>query len=138
VEFEITETALTHDMTNFTLQVEKLVQAGYKLALDDFGSGYASIGYLSQLQFSKLKIDCSFVSSLQVKPNADRLIRSIVSLGEAMGLTVTAEGVEENFQHELLQAAGCDQMQGFLFHKPCSCEDVRRLIDRQRRADRAA
>lgn len=138
IEFEITETALSQDMTNFAQQVATLRRAGFNLALDDFGSGYASIGYLSQFHFNKLKIDRSFVSNLRLKPNADRMIRSIVGLGEAMGLTVTAEGVEDEFQHELLRAAGCDQMQGFLFHKPCSKEDVERLLDKQRQADRAA
>lgn len=138
IEFEITETALSDNMVQFANQVEKLVLAGFRLALDDFGSGYAGIGYLNRLQFSKLKIDRSFVSGLRIKPNADRMIRSIVGMGEAMGLTVTAEGVEEQFQHDLLQAAGCDQMQGFLFHKPCSAEEVLKLLDRQREAERAA
>jgi diguanylate cyclase (GGDEF)-like protein len=138
VEFEITETALSGDMTQLVHQVEKLVLAGFKLALDDFGSGYAGIGYLSKLHFSKLKIDSSFINDLRVKPNADRMIRSIVDLGGAMGLTVTAEGVEEEFQRELLQEAGCDQMQGFLFHNPCSRQEVEALLRRQRQADRAA
>jgi EAL domain-containing protein (putative c-di-GMP-specific phosphodiesterase class I) len=138
IEFEITETALCANIVDFARQVEKLCEAGFRLALDDFGSGYAGIGYLSQLRFNKLKIDRSFVSNLRIKPNAERMIRSIVGLGEAMGLTVTAEGVEEAFQHELLRAAGCDQMQGFLFHRPCSREDVMQLLDRQRIADRAA
>ncbi|MBW6425196.1 EAL domain-containing protein [Rhizobium sp. XQZ8] len=138
IEFEITETALCGNMFDFAQQVEKLCDAGFKLALDDFGSGYAGIGYLSQLRFNKLKIDQSFVSNLRIEPNAERIIRSLVGLGEAMGLTVTAEGVEEVFQHELLRAAGCDQMQGFLFHRPCSREDVKQLLDRQRSADRAA
>jgi diguanylate cyclase (GGDEF)-like protein len=138
IEFEITETALSANMSNFAEQVEQLCQAGFKLALDDFGSGYASIGYLSQLQFNKLKIDRSFVSDLRRKPNAAGMIRSIVSLGDAMGLTVTAEGIEEEFQHEALRTAGCDQMQGYLFHQPCSRQDVEKLLDRQRQADRAA
>jgi diguanylate cyclase (GGDEF)-like protein len=138
IEFEITETALCANIVDFARQVEKLCEAGFRLALDDFGSGYAGIGYLSQLRFNKLKIDRSFVSNLRIKPNAERMIRSIVGLGEAMGLTVTAEGVEEAFQHELLRAAGCDQMQGFLFHRPCSREAVMQLLDRQRIADRAA
>lgn len=138
IEFEITETALSDNMVQFANQVEKLVRAGFRLALDDFGSGYAGIGYLNRLQFSKLKIDRSFVSGLRIKPNADRMIRSIVGMGEAMGLTVTAEGVEEQFQHDLLQAAGCDQMQGFLFHKPCSSQEVKALLHRQQQAERAA
>jgi EAL domain-containing protein (putative c-di-GMP-specific phosphodiesterase class I) len=138
IEFEITETALCGNMIDFGQQVEKLCDAGFRLALDDFGSGYAGIGYLSQIRFNKLKIDRSFVNDLRIKPNAERMIRSLVGLGEAMGLTVTAEGVEEAFQHEHLRAAGCDQMQGFLFHRPCSRENVKQILDRQRKADCAA
>jgi diguanylate cyclase (GGDEF)-like protein len=138
VEFEITETALAGDIAKFSEQVEKLVAAGFGLALDDFGSGYAGIGYLTRLSFSKLKIDRPFIGELNIQPNAERTIRSIIGLGEAMGLTVTAEGVEEEFQHHLLREAGCDQMQGFLFHKPCSREDVQRLLRRQRHEERAA
>jgi EAL domain-containing protein (putative c-di-GMP-specific phosphodiesterase class I) len=131
IEFEITETALSNDMASFTDQVRKLSQAGFQFALDDFGSGYASIGYLSKLQFDKLKIDRSFVSELGAQPNADRLIRSMVSLGDAMGLTVTAEGVEEVFQHEMLKSAGCNQMQGYLFYKPCSREEIQMILSQQ-------
>ncbi|TCQ02963.1 diguanylate cyclase (GGDEF)-like protein [Rhizobium sp. PP-F2F-G36] len=131
IEFEITETAMTNDTTSFLAQVEVLRKAGFRFALDDFGSGYASIGYLSRLNFHKLKIDRSFVSALSVKPDADRMIRSIVSLGAAMGLTITAEGVEDVHQHEILKAVGCDQLQGFLFHRPCSRSDVEAILKRE-------
>lgn len=131
IEFEITETAMTDDTTSFLAQVETLRTAGFRFALDDFGSGYASIGYLSRLNFHKLKIDRSFVSALSVKPDADRMIRSIVSLGAAMGLTITAEGVEDVVQHDILKAVGCDQLQGFLFHRPCSRSDIEAILRRE-------
>ena len=133
VEFEITETALSPNMDNFRHQVETLEQAGFKFALDDFGSGFASIGYLNQLRFSKLKIDRSFISDIREKPNAEKMIRSIVSLAGAMDLTVTAEGVEQDYQHDILLAAGCDQMQGYLFHKPGPRDVVQSILMEQRR-----
>lgn len=138
IEFEITETALSRDMVTFADQVKTLSQAGFRFALDDFGSGYAGIGYLSKLHFNKLKIDRSFISDLNVKPNAERMVRSMVGLAEAMGLTVTAEGVEEGYQHALLMSAGCSQMQGFLFHKPGPKEMVQKVLSEQRQSQRAA
>ncbi|TCM52754.1 diguanylate cyclase (GGDEF)-like protein [Rhizobium sp. PP-F2F-G48] len=129
IEFEITETAMTNDTASFLAQVEVLRLAGFRFALDDFGSGYASIGYLSRLNFHKLKIDRSFVSALTTKPDADRMIRSIVNLGLAMGLTITAEGVEDVVQHDILKAVGCDQLQGFLFHRPCSRGEVEKILN---------
>jgi diguanylate cyclase (GGDEF)-like protein len=138
IEFEITETALSHDMITFADQVQTLAQAGFRFALDDFGSGYAGIGYLSKLHFNKLKIDRSFIGDLNIKPNAERMVRSMVGLAEAMGLTVTAEGVEEDFQHALLMSAGCNQMQGYLFHKPGPKEMVEKVLLEQRQSGRAA
>jgi len=120
-------------MDSFRHQVETLEQAGFKFALDDFGSGFASIGYLNQLRFSKLKIDRSFISDIREKPNAEKMIRSIVSLAGAMDLTVTAEGVEQDYQHDVLLAAGCDQMQGYLFHKPGPRDVVQSILMEQRR-----
>ncbi|KQS75238.1 hypothetical protein ASG25_21040 [Rhizobium sp. Leaf384] len=132
IEFEITETAMANDTALFLAQVEILRLAGFRFALDDFGSGYASIGYLSRLNFHKLKIDRSFVSALTTKPDADKMIRSIVSLGLAMGLTITAEGVEDVIQHDILKAVGCDQLQGFLFHRPCSRSELEKILSRAR------
>jgi diguanylate cyclase (GGDEF)-like protein len=138
IEFEITETAMASDMASFVAQVQALADAGFRFALDDFGSGYASIGYLSRLKFQKLKIDRSFINDLTTKPDADRLIRSIVGLASAIGLSVTAEGVEDVFQHDILKTVGCDQLQGFLFHKPCSKHTVEDILTRQRHIEHAA
>jgi diguanylate cyclase (GGDEF)-like protein len=138
IEFEITETTLASDLGTFASQVQVLREAGFRFALDDFGSGYASIGYLSRLTFDKLKIDRSFVSALSTKPHADRMIRSIVGLGTAMGLSVTAEGVEDALQHDILRSTGCDQLQGFLFHRPCPRNVLEDILSRQRRMDDAA
>ncbi|PYE24158.1 diguanylate cyclase (GGDEF)-like protein [Rhizobium sp. PP-CC-3A-592] len=131
IEFEITETAMTNDIASLLVQVEVLRKAGFRFALDDFGSGYASIGYLSRLNFHKLKIDRSFVSALSTKPDSDMIIRSIVSLGAAMGLTITAEGVEDAIQHDILKAVGCHQLQGFLFHRPCSRNEMEAILHRE-------
>jgi diguanylate cyclase (GGDEF)-like protein len=137
IEFEITETFLSGDMAAVSAQICRLKDAGFRIALDDFGSGYAGLAYLTQVPFDKLKIDQAFVHALNKQDKADEMIKSIVGLGAAMGLSVTAEGVEEVVQHEILRAAGCDQMQGYLFHKPGSRELVQALADLQEQKLRA-
>lgn len=128
IEFELTETAFSGDFAAASREVAKLKEAGFRIALDDYGSGYASLGYLSKLPFDKLKIDRSFVADLKTKKNAESVIRSIIGLAQAMGLSITAEGVEEVQQHQFLESAGCSQMQGYLFHRAQPPDVVKRLV----------
>ncbi len=127
IELEVTETVLIADMTDAAGKVQRLRKAGFRIALDDFGSGYAGLGYLNQIRFDKLKIDRAFIENLRAKPGADGVIRSIVGLAQSFGLSVTAEGVEDAAQHLFLKQAGCSQMQGFLFHRPMEADDLVRL-----------
>jgi EAL domain-containing protein (putative c-di-GMP-specific phosphodiesterase class I) len=127
IEFEITETLLIEDISVAAQQMRTLKRAGFQIALDDFGSGYAGFGYLSQIPFDTLKIDRSFVQDLGSKAGAGGVVQSIIGLARAMGLAVTAEGVEDQTQQELLQAGGCSQMQGFLFYKPMSATEILKL-----------
>jgi EAL domain-containing protein (putative c-di-GMP-specific phosphodiesterase class I) len=98
--------------------LQQLRDAGFRIALDDFGTGYSSLSYLRQLAVDKIKIDRSFVADLQHSRDARAIVAAIVTLGRAIGLTVSAEGVETVAQMEILLAAGCDQLQGFLFGTP--------------------
>jgi diguanylate cyclase (GGDEF)-like protein len=127
IEFEVTETMLIDDMERAAETLRTLKRIGFRLALDDFGSGYAGLGYLNQIAFDRLKIDRSFVQDLQRKPGAEGIIGSIVGIGKALGLAITAEGVEDREQHRFLKGAGCSYMQGFLFHRPQPAEDLQRL-----------
>ena len=126
-ELEVTEMVLIEDVARAAEKLGQLKEIGFTIALDDFGSGYASLAYLSQIPFDRLKIDRSFVEDLRSKSGADGVIRSIVGLGCSMGLSVTAEGVEDAQQHRFLQEAGCTHMQGFLFHRPLTVEAVMTL-----------
>ncbi|ORE90741.1 response regulator receiver modulated diguanylate cyclase/phosphodiesterase [Aurantimonas sp. 22II-16-19i] len=123
-ELEVTEMVLIEDVAQAAEKLRQLKDIGFTIALDDFGSGYASLAYLSQIPFDRLKIDRSFVEDLRSKSGADGVIRSIVGLGASMGLSVTAEGVEDVQQHRFLQEVGCTHMQGFLFHRPLTVEAV--------------
>jgi diguanylate cyclase (GGDEF)-like protein len=126
-EFEITETVLLHDVANAAAQIRALKSMGFRIALDDFGSGYAGIAYLKQIPFDRLKIDRSFVQDLSMRAGAGGVVKSIIALAQAMGLSITAEGVEDIEQHQFLKDAGCSQMQGFLFHQPKPRESILEL-----------
>jgi diguanylate cyclase (GGDEF)-like protein len=118
VELEVTEQVMLDDGMAAGENLELLRAAGFRIALDDFGTGYSSLSYLRQFAVDKIKIDRSFVADLQQSRDARAIVAAIVTLGRAIGLVVSAEGVETEAQKEILLAAGCDQLQGFLFGMP--------------------
>jgi EAL domain-containing protein (putative c-di-GMP-specific phosphodiesterase class I) len=124
---EITEGVLIDNPEEMLRRMEELRALGVRIALDDFGSGYSSLGYLQRFAFDKLKIDRSFVSALGRSPNAAVIIQAIVALGRALDVTVVVEGVETEEQRVLLRLAGCDEMQGFLFARPAPAATIARL-----------
>jgi EAL domain-containing protein (putative c-di-GMP-specific phosphodiesterase class I) len=95
-----------------------------RLALDDFGTGYSSLLYLRRFPFDKLKIDRSFVHSIERAADAAAIVHAVVSLGRGLGMKVTAEGVETAEQHLFLRAAGIHTMQGYRFGRPCPAPDI--------------
>lgn len=125
---EITEGVLIDNPEEMLRRMEELRALGVRIALDDFGSGYSSLGYLQRFPFDKLKIDRSFVASLGQSPNAAVIVQAIVALGRALNVSIVVEGVETEEQRVLLRLAGCDEMQGFLFARPAAVETVARLI----------
>jgi diguanylate cyclase (GGDEF)-like protein len=127
---EVTEGILIDDPEETQTKLEALRAHGVSTALDDFGTGYSSMSYLQKFPFDRLKIDCAFVASLGTTGNAGAIIQSIVTLGHALGMKVLAEGVETNEQRVLLRLAGCDEMQGYLFAKPCPAEAIDKILSR--------
>ena len=124
IEFEVTENMLIEDLDQASRHIATLKEAGFRIALDDFGTGYSSLSYLTRLPFDKLKIDRSFVQNLSRSPEAAALLQSIVGLARALGLSITAEGVEEAGQEAFLTAVGCNQVQGFLYSGPLSRDEI--------------
>src|SRR5256885_15238681 len=102
----------------------RLKALGVQLALDDFGTGYSSLLYLRRFPFDKLKIDRSFVLSIERAADAAAIVHAVVSLGRGLGMKVTAEGVETAEQHLFLRAAGVHTMQGFRFGAPCTAAEI--------------
>jgi diguanylate cyclase (GGDEF)-like protein len=118
LELEITESTLLGNVDSAEMAMRRLKALGVQLALDDFGTGYSSLLYLRRFPFDKLKIDRSFVLSIEKAADAAAIVHAIVSLGRGLGMKVTAEGVESAEQHLFLRAAGVHSMQGFRFGVP--------------------
>jgi len=131
IELEITEGVLIDDEKMAKAIIDELREAGFRIALDDFGTGYSSLNYLSHFAVDKIKIDRSFTQSLGVTSNSSAIIESVVKLGHAMGLIVTAEGVETSGQMNALARAGCNQLQGFLFSEAVPKEQIPQLINQR-------
>jgi EAL domain-containing protein (putative c-di-GMP-specific phosphodiesterase class I) len=105
-----------------------LRRLGVRIALDDFGTGFSSLGYLRRFPVDKLKIDKSFVQNLGITEDAAAIIECVTRLGRALGLAVTAEGVETGEQHRFVRAVGCHQVQGYLFSAPVEAAEIDKLI----------
>ncbi len=128
IELEITEGVLlgNDEVTQGTL--DQLRQSGFRIALDDFGVGYSSLSYLRRLHVDKIKIDRSFVENIVSDPEALALAACIVIIGQAIGVTVTAEGIETAEQMRLMSTAGCSGLQGYLFSRPVCGQELDALL----------
>jgi len=118
VDLEITETAIMRDPEQAAAQLNELAAMGVRIALDDFGVGYSSLGYLKLLPIAVLKMDRSFIQDVIDSMDAASLARGIVRLAMALDIDVVAEGVETAEQVEFLRACGCDLVQGYYFSRP--------------------
>jgi diguanylate cyclase (GGDEF)-like protein len=129
LEIEITESLFIDASPKALRNLESLRQMGVRVALDDFGTGYSSLAYLRQFPFDTLKIDRAFVRELVTQHDARAIVRSIVELATALGMSTVAEGVEEPAQYELLRRAGCTGVQGYLIAKPMPIEQIGELLE---------
>ena len=124
VMVEITESGMTDNPAQARLTAEELKELGCKLTLDDFGTGYSSLRHLQSLPFDELKVDKSFVLSMVEKRDSRKIVAAVVGLGQSLGLTTVAEGVESREQAEMLLWLGCDTGQGWLFGRPQPAESL--------------
>ncbi|MBB5049042.1 diguanylate cyclase (GGDEF)-like protein/PAS domain S-box-containing protein [Rhodopseudomonas rhenobacensis] len=115
LELEITETLLLEKSSQVIATLHALRALGVRISMDDFGTGYSSLSYLRSFPFDKIKIDQSFVRGLCSNRELQAIVRSIISLGMGLGVTITAEGVETETELSWLRAEGCHEAQGFLF-----------------------
>ncbi len=118
LELEITESIAMENIARTSSKLEKLKQSGVSISIDDFGTGYSSLNYLKRFPVHKLKIDKSFISHSMKNSQDQAIVKAIISLGESLGLTVCAEGIETKGQWEMLSRMGCDLAQGYLISRP--------------------
>jgi diguanylate cyclase (GGDEF)-like protein len=129
LEIEITEGLLLQNSSLTQSTLMRLRAGGIRIALDDFGTGYSSISYLRTYGIDKLKIDQSYTAQLGQDDEIDSIVRSIVELGRAVHMAVTAEGVETEAQRDILNKIGCDQLQGYLLSKPVGPAKLNEILD---------
>lgn len=128
LDLELTESMLVENLDDVIVKMTRLKEWGLRFSLDDFGTGYSSLSYLKRLPLNQLKIDRVFVRDMLVDLTSGTIAQIIISLGEAMGLSVIAEGVETEMQREFLAGLGCHAFQGYLVSPPLPVEDFEVLL----------
>jgi EAL domain-containing protein (putative c-di-GMP-specific phosphodiesterase class I) len=124
LELEIPESAIISERERIQKMLARLSERGVRIAVDDFGSGYASLGHLRQLPVDVLKVDKSFVQNIGTDEDDEAIVRSTIDLAHSLGITVVAEGVESDDVLQRLRTLGCDLAQGFCLAHPAPAEDV--------------
>ncbi len=130
IEFEVTESQIMNNPEKSIKTLQKLSDKGISLAIDDFGTGYSSLAYLKRLPIKKLKIDKSFVDNLPDDPEDIAISKTVINLCKSLGLKVIAEGVETEAQKEFLVNNGCKFIQGYLYSKPLSVDDMTKYLQK--------
>jgi EAL domain-containing protein (putative c-di-GMP-specific phosphodiesterase class I) len=127
LEIEITETALIRDFNRTLAMLRQIKALGVRVAMDDFGTGYSSLSNLRSFPFDRIKIDGSFIKSVNSNHQAATIVRTVLGLGRGLGLPVLAEGVETDAELGFLQDESCDWVQGYLIGRPAPIGSFRHL-----------
>ena len=140
LELEITEGVLIGDHAAVLGELNRIREMGVRVSMDDFGTGYSSLSYLHSFPFDKIKIDQSFIRGAIDEASSTAIIRAIAALGQSLGMTTTAEGVETEEQLDRVTSAGCTDIQGYLISKPLPLEGVSPFLQswKQGAADQTA
>jgi diguanylate cyclase (GGDEF)-like protein/PAS domain S-box-containing protein len=130
LELEIAESAIVANMFRMKAVLERLGEMGLRLSVDDFGTGYTSLGYLRRLPITELKIDGSFIANMATSEEDAVIVRSAIDLGRNLGLAVVAEGVEDAAVLRRLEQLGCDLAQGYALGRPVPAEELSQWLSR--------
>jgi EAL domain-containing protein (putative c-di-GMP-specific phosphodiesterase class I) len=128
VKIEITESGIMDNVGSALALLTDLETMGVSLMIDDFGTGYSSLSHLHQFPFHYLKIDQSFISTMEDKADNMEIVRTIISLAHTLGKQVVAEGVETTSQKDLLKKLGCEFVQGYYFSTPMPASEAQILL----------
>jgi diguanylate cyclase (GGDEF)-like protein len=134
---EITETFLLQDMALARRHIERLAAKGVNIALDDFGTGYSNLRALMNLPIQTVKLDRSLINDVARNPRVSKLVSSMMHAARALGVSVVAEGVEDEAQAIILRAAGCDRMQGYWFARPMDAQSMQTRLREEQGAQRS-
>lgn len=129
IQLEITESAVIDDLEQARGFINRLKALGVQIVLDDFGTGFSSLTRLQALPFDKIKIESSFVQSMETSRDSRKIVSAVIGLGQSLGLPVVAEGIETRTQLKMLSQLGCDYGQGYLFSRPVPADAVPALIE---------
>ena len=135
LKLEVTESTVIERSETALAVLSEMRELGLSLSMDDFGTGYSSLSYLHQFPFERLKIDRSFVDTMNHDPKSDAIVRTILLLGKNLKMEVVAEGIESSRQLELLRALQCGLGQGFLFSRPLSAANAEKFLRGQQNGD---
>ena len=124
----MTESAYTDNSVQIVQVVSQLREEGFRIEMDDFGSGYSSLNMLATLPIDALKLDMAFIRNISLDNKEMRMVELVLEIADYLGVPVVAEGVESEEQYLLLKKAGCDLIQGFYFSRPVSAESFGRLL----------
>lgn len=124
LELEVPENVILRNEEAVVKTLGRLGGMGVNISIEDFGTGYSALSYVNKIPFNSLKIDRSFISSLCSTPEAEALVRAIISMARCLNLNVVAEGVETENQRELLNSLNCTEMQGYLFSRPLPADEM--------------
>ncbi|MCL4162858.1 UNVERIFIED_CONTAM: hypothetical protein GTU68_043267 [Idotea baltica] len=131
LEIELTENLFLHNIENGIQLLNSLKELGVQIAIDDFATGISSLSYLKRLPVDKLKIDRTFVEDLHVDKGDEAIVSAIVTLGHQLGLSIVAEGVENEEQYNMLRKLNCNEVQGYYFSHPLSSEEFEQWLHDQ-------
>jgi EAL domain-containing protein (putative c-di-GMP-specific phosphodiesterase class I) len=135
LELEVTESLFIDGSDHAYGMLRNLRSLSVRTSLDDFGTGYSSLSYLQRFPFDKIKIDKSFIDEVAVREESLAIVRAIVALADALGMSTTAEGVESLDQVAKLREAGCTQIQGYVFSRPRPSAEIAALFARRLEGD---
>jgi diguanylate cyclase (GGDEF)-like protein/PAS domain S-box-containing protein len=139
LELEVTESILLQDKESYGVMIRQLKNIGVSIVLDDFGTGFSSLGYLTRFPFDKIKIDRTFTQGLSERADCAAVVASVLTLARGLDIIVTAEGVETDEQFQLLRSTGVNQLQGHLFGRPAPAAELDlSALERSGRAVEAA
>ncbi|HTW47679.1 MAG TPA: EAL domain-containing protein [Acidobacteriaceae bacterium] len=125
---EVTESAILDNEEMALSIAHELKEMGCGLALDDFGTGYASMRHLVSLPFDQIKVDRSFISEMETRPESCKIVAAVVGLGRNLGLNTLAEGVESREQESILIQMGCSLGQGWLYGRPLAADQIPMMV----------